>query len=257
VRWRFEDRRAQHGVERLEQRIAPAPKERVHLLAEGSESFPAWCVHVQNDGLSSFLLSTLLSPIPYCWLQCKLRACMNTQHDRIRFLVVDIVGDSNEMNRQQGIDELVSYGPTVVVPTLIEVLLDRGRTVRFWDDVIEGVCRFPWDADPEYVQPCAPALVYLLAITGNVTSPDPTFLLDALDLKVETREITYAIPVLLELLTLRRGYSPTGSRFSAPANAGTPRRRCPRQSMFLAAFRSRSRMRPQCVQTCVRTDKLL
>lgn len=28
-------------------------------------------------------------------------------------------------------------------------------------------------------------------------------------------------------LTLRTGYSPTGSRFIAPANAGTPRRLCP------------------------------
>lgn len=126
---------------------------------------------------------------------------MNTQHGRIRFLVVDIVGDSNDTNRQQGIDELVSYRPAAVVPTLIEVLLDRGRTVRFWDDVVEGVCRFLWDASPEYVLPCAPALVYLLAVIGNVTSPDPTFLIDALDLKVETQEITYAIPVLLELVT--------------------------------------------------------
>ena len=58
-------------------------------------------------------------------------------------------------------------------------------------------------------------------------------------------------------LTLRRGYSPTGSRFNPPANAGSPRRRCPRQRMFLAAFRSRSSMRPQVVQTWVRTDRLL
>ena len=45
-----------------------------------------------------------------------------------------------------------------------------------------------------------------------------------------------------------------GSRFSAPAIAGTPRRRCPRHWMFLAAFSSRSRIRPQLVQTWVRTE---
>ena len=43
-------------------------------------------------------------------------------------------------------------------------------------------------------------------------------------------EVTVQIAGGQELvsLTLRRGYSPTGSRFSAPATAGTPRRRCPR-----------------------------
>src|SRR5215469_17472205 len=60
-------------------------------------------------------------------------------------------------------------------------------------------------------------------------------------------------------LTLRRGYSPTGSRFipAAPANAGTPRRRCPRHTMVLAAFSSRSNTSPQDGQTWVRTDRLV
>lgn len=117
-------------------------------------------------------------------------------------LVIDIVGDSNDIDRQKGIDELAGYGAAAVVPTLIEVLLDRGRTVRFWDDVVEGVCRFLWDADPEFARPCAPAIVYLLATIGNVTSPDPIFLLDVLDMKAETQEISYAIPVLLDLVRL-------------------------------------------------------
>jgi SAM-dependent methyltransferase len=59
------------------------------------------------------------------------------------------------------------------------------------------------------------------------------------------------------LLTLRRGSSPTGSRFIPPAIAGSPRRRCPSHWMFNAAFRSRSTTSPQCVQTCVRTLRLL
>ena len=59
------------------------------------------------------------------------------------------------------------------------------------------------------------------------------------------------------LLTLRRGSSPTGSRFLPAAYATSPRRRCPRHWMFFAAFASRSRISPQCVQTCVRTDRPL
>jgi hypothetical protein len=130
---------------------------------------------------------------------------MNLQHDRVRVLVIDVVGDSNHIERQQGIEELLSYGPTAVGPTLIEVLLDRGRTVRFWDDVVEGVCRFLWDANSDYARPCAAAIVHLLATIGNVTSPDPIFLLDVLDLRVETREITYAIPALLDVVRLYTG----------------------------------------------------
>jgi hypothetical protein len=57
-------------------------------------------------------------------------------------------------------------------------------------------------------------------------------------------------------LTLRAGYSPAGSRFLAPATAGTPRRRCPRQWMFRAAFASRSSTRSQDGQTWVRTERL-
>jgi hypothetical protein len=57
-------------------------------------------------------------------------------------------------------------------------------------------------------------------------------------------------------LTLRTRYSAAGSRFIAPATAGTPRRLCPSHKMFLAAFSSRSRIRPQVVQTCVRTLRL-
>src|SRR5215469_14615143 len=58
------------------------------------------------------------------------------------------------------------------------------------------------------------------------------------------------------MLTLRAGYSLTGSRFTAPATAGTPRRLCPSHVMFFAAFASLSRISPQLVQTCVRMERL-
>ncbi len=130
---------------------------------------------------------------------------MDPQHNAVRRLVVDIVGDSNHIDRQQGIDVLVSYGAAAVVPTLIEVLLDRGRTVPWWDEVVEGVSRFLWDADAGFARPCAPALVHLLATAGNATSPDPIFLLDVLDLKVEIHDMSYAIPALLDLIASHAG----------------------------------------------------
>jgi hypothetical protein len=130
---------------------------------------------------------------------------MDLQHDRVKILVVDVVGDSNHIERQKGVDELKSYGAAAVVPTIIAVLLDRGRTVRFWDDVVEGICRFLWDADAEFARPCAPAIVHLLATIGIVTSPDPIFLLDVLDMKAEIQDITYAIPALLDLIRSQAG----------------------------------------------------
>jgi hypothetical protein len=57
------------------------------------------------------------------------------------------------------------------------------------------------------------------------------------------------------ILTLRTGYSPTGSRFVPAGIPASPRRRCPRHWIFRAAFSSRSSMRPQCIQTWVRTLK--
>ncbi len=60
MRRRLEGWRAQHGVERLEQGVAATPKQRVHLLSEGSKRFPFWDVHVQQDALSSLFLSTSL-----------------------------------------------------------------------------------------------------------------------------------------------------------------------------------------------------
>ena len=71
----------------------------------------------------------------------------------------------------------------------------------------------------------------------------------------QMNELVRQMPGFISL-TLRRGYSPTGSRFNAAGIPATPRRRCPRHTMFLAAFRSRSRMRPQVVQTWVRTRRL-
>src|SRR5215471_17323020 len=56
-------------------------------------------------------------------------------------------------------------------------------------------------------------------------------------------------------LTLRRGYSPTDSRFSEASTPAPPRRLCPSRSMFLAALWSRCRLVPQSGQLCQRTDK--
>ncbi len=57
---RFESWYSEYGVKHLEQRIAPTPKYGVDLLAEGSEHFPCWCIHVQKDALTSLFLSTRL-----------------------------------------------------------------------------------------------------------------------------------------------------------------------------------------------------
>jgi len=72
VRGCFERWRAQHGVERREQGVASTPKQRVHVLTEGSERFPFWRVHTQKDGLSSLSLSTPSHPYACCGLKCKL-----------------------------------------------------------------------------------------------------------------------------------------------------------------------------------------
>ncbi len=45
---RFDRRGGQDGIHEFKQGVAPAPKERVHLLAEGSELFPFWSRHTRR-----------------------------------------------------------------------------------------------------------------------------------------------------------------------------------------------------------------
>jgi len=72
-----------------------------------------------------------------------------------------------------------------------------------------------------------------------------------------TLPLVAALSLWFFYLTLRTPYRAAGSRFIPAGSPASPRRRCPRQRMFLAAFSSRSKMSPQFVQTCVRTDRLL
>ena len=54
VRWCFDRRRGQHGVERFKQGVGSTPKGGgVDCMTEGSERFPFWCVHIQKDERSS------------------------------------------------------------------------------------------------------------------------------------------------------------------------------------------------------------
>ena len=92
---------------------------------------------------------------------------------------------------------------------------------------------------------CAWRAVYMLPAHQSIAVP------------ATTASVVGTSSEMSALLTLRTGYSPTGSRFTAAAYATTPRRCCPRHTMFLAAFASRSSMSPQLVQTWVRMDRLL
>jgi hypothetical protein len=73
MRGRFDRGCRQHCVEQFKEGVASTPKQRVYFLAEGSQRFDFWCVHVQKDGASSLFLSTLAAPCSCCWLNCKLR----------------------------------------------------------------------------------------------------------------------------------------------------------------------------------------
>ena len=123
---------------------------------------------------------------------------MDTDSTTLRNLVIEVIGDSNHIHWEGGVARLLAYEPTAVVPVVIEVLLDRGGAIRYWGDVVEGICRFLLVADASYASPCAPALVDVLAHLGDAIAPDPTFLLDVLNEKVDIQEIVYAIPVLLD-----------------------------------------------------------
>jgi hypothetical protein len=72
----------------------------------------------------------------------------------------------------------------------------------------------------------APMLSNVNYIAGS--GPDTRVLVGAFLEVILTFAIVGTAVALYPVLTLRRGYSPTGSRFIPPANAGSPRRHCPR-----------------------------
>ena len=63
---RFDRWHRQQRIEQFKQGVASAPKQRVQLMAKGSQRFQFWRGHNQKDELASLSLSTAPSPTLSC-----------------------------------------------------------------------------------------------------------------------------------------------------------------------------------------------
>lgn len=117
--------------------------------------------------------------------------------------LVELVADPNDPGWNDGLNALIAMEPGLVVPHLLRVLWDRGRTNPYWVDEMQGVCTV-LVLKREFALQCGPTIAYLLTQNfdiGLYGDPDYRFEVPAVVLKVLEfigNEGAYALPALIE-----------------------------------------------------------
>jgi HEAT repeat protein len=106
------------------------------------------------------------------------------------------LGDPNRLGWDAAVETLEKMGPDVVVPHLIQALLDPKKYEYSYAD-IEGLCFMLKQVDPEFARRCCPAINYLLSQRSLAECIDSDFLLDVIERAGS--EQTYVLPALFEL----------------------------------------------------------
>ena len=130
------------------------------------------------------------------------------------------IGDLNSPAWNEVTQTLMDMGSQVIVPYLIEALLDKRKNRNYWLDEVAGICSLLTITPREYAVQCGPAITYLLGQETVLADLDPWYLLTVLE-KIGPDCETYALPTLIDLVR-REGTSEPGKQ--ARALIGTFRR---------------------------------
>ena len=121
--------------------------------------------------------------------------------------LIDLVGMPNTPGWTFTLHILLDMEPGVVIPALIQRLLDRGRSMAYWTETTEGICMLlaGKHTSQEYALKCGPTLAYLLAQEDLVhkRALDFGYLLDVFA-KIGTDGASYALPALITLVERER-----------------------------------------------------
>lgn len=105
---------------------------------------------------------------------------------------------------------VVEMGADAVAPFLIQAILDRGQTNKYWIPTLEDLCATLSYIDQEFANLCGPAIIFLLSQHDLPTGLDVSLLLDVLE-TMNSARIEYAIPMLINLAK-REGMSQIGKQ---------------------------------------------
>jgi HEAT repeat protein len=93
------------------------------------------------------------------------------------------IGDLNSPAWREVAQTLMEMGSQVVVPYLIEALLDKGKNLNYWPDEVAGICSLLTITPREYAVQCGPIINYLLGQETVFADLDPWYLLNVLKKK--------------------------------------------------------------------------
>ncbi|HEU5230018.1 MAG TPA: hypothetical protein VFU49_19515 [Ktedonobacteraceae bacterium] len=96
-------------------------------------------------------------------------------------LVVEHLVDGNWPGWGDAIDVLRDIDPAVVAPLLVAIFLEQGKKREYWGSDVEGICMALVHLGKEYITPCIPSILFVLARRQGLDDPDPDFLLQVLE----------------------------------------------------------------------------
>lgn len=123
------------------------------------------------------------------------------------------IGDLNSPAWREAAQTLMDMESPVIVPYLIEALLDMGKTINHWLDEVAGICSLLTITPREYAVQCGPVITYLLDQETILADIDPWYLLTVLE-KIGADCGTYALPTLIDIVR-REGTSELGKQAQA------------------------------------------
>ncbi len=122
-------------------------------------------------------------------------------------VLVAHVGYGNPLTEDEAIQALVEIGPRIVVPSLLQVMWDRGQTNKSWGNDVAGICSMLCKVDRQFAVQCGPVATYLLSRFELPQKPGLA-LLSVLE-KIGANDIEYALPTLIDLVQ-KEGTSEVG-----------------------------------------------
>ncbi len=104
--------------------------------------------------------------------------------------------DPNLPGAQLALDALGRMPAEAVAPSLIRLLLDRGRTNGRWQETTYGVCALLLELGLPLAALCGPTLVYLLGQAAVLDAANASIMLDVLQ-AIGPAAAAYALPTLI------------------------------------------------------------
>jgi hypothetical protein len=120
------------------------------------------------------------------------------------------VGDLNSPAFQESVQALREMGANIVVPHLINVLLENNPQNEYWLDAVAGICSMLRSTEKTFATQCGAAIAFLLSQKIPEGELDPWYLLIVLE-KIGPECATYALPALLQFVR-NKGMSELGKQ---------------------------------------------